>query len=130
MFLNEVVLGKEHHITRDDHTLTSAPPGFHCVIAKGRTEPGTKTTKNFYPTKNTRCTIAHSLYQSIQRLSTHCVADPTNDITIDLDGKTVHVPQGKPVSMSQYSGSSFSQSEYLVYKESQARIRYLLKLKF
>ena len=41
MFLNEVVLGKEHHITRDDHTLTSAPSKFDCVIAKGRTEPGT-----------------------------------------------------------------------------------------
>ena len=56
--------------------------------------------------------------------------DPKDDITINLDGKTVHVPQGKPIHMPQYSVSSFSQSEYLVYKESQARIRYLLKLKF
>jgi poly [ADP-ribose] polymerase len=47
-----------------------------------------------------------------------------------LGGKKVVVPQGKPVSMPQYSSSHFSQSEYLVYKESQARIRYLLKLKF
>ena len=42
MFLNEVALGKEHHITRDDHTLTSPPKGFDCVIAKGQTEPGMK----------------------------------------------------------------------------------------
>ena len=56
--------------------------------------------------------------------------DPKDDTTITLGGKAVQVPQGKPISMAQYSSSHFSQSEYLVYKESQARIRYLLKLKF
>lgn len=40
MFLNEVALGKEHHITMDNSSLTSAPSGYDCVIAKGRTEPG------------------------------------------------------------------------------------------
>ena len=40
MFLNEVALGKEHHITRDDSSLTTPPKGFDSVIAKGRTEPG------------------------------------------------------------------------------------------
>ena len=40
MFLNEVVLGKEHHITMDDYRLVAAPPGHDCIIAKGRTEPG------------------------------------------------------------------------------------------
>ena len=40
MFLNEVALGKEHHITMDDSSLRKAPSGFDCVIAKGRTEPG------------------------------------------------------------------------------------------
>lgn len=39
------------------------------------------------------------------------------------------VPQGKPIPMPQYASSNFSQSEYLVYKESQARIRFLLKLR-
>ncbi len=57
-------------------------------------------------------------------------SDPTDDVSIVLDGKTITVPQGKPVPFSKFSTSSFSQSEYLVYKESQARIRYLLKLKF
>ena len=55
--------------------------------------------------------------------------DPKCDVTIHLDGKPVVVPQGKPISVPKFSGSSFGQSEYLVYKESQARIRYLLKLK-
>ena len=40
MFLNEVVLGKEHHITRDDWTLTAPPVGYDSIVAKGRTEPG------------------------------------------------------------------------------------------
>jgi poly [ADP-ribose] polymerase len=55
--------------------------------------------------------------------------DPTKDITVTLDGKAVTVPQGKPVHQPQYSSSNFTQSEYLVYKESQCRIRYLLKMK-
>ena len=40
MFLNEVALGKEYHITMDDSSLTTAPKGYDCVVAKGRTEPG------------------------------------------------------------------------------------------
>ena len=40
MFLNEVVLGKEHYITRDDWTLTAPPVGYDSIVAKGRTEPG------------------------------------------------------------------------------------------
>ena len=40
MFLNEVALGDEHHITRDDWTLTAPPKGADCVVAKGCTEPG------------------------------------------------------------------------------------------
>ncbi len=111
MFLNEVALGNEHHITCDDHTLTKAPSGFDCVIAKGRTEPGKS------------CTL-------IMRALLHFHSDPKDDASIVLDGKTVTVPQGKPIPFSKFSMSSFSQSEYLVYKESQARIRYLLKLKF
>eukprot|EP00731_Ephydatia_muelleri_P003429 Em0001g3429a len=95
MFLNEVALGKEHHITMDDSSLVAPPKGFESVVAKGRTEP-----------------------------------DPKLDTTIEVNGKTVAVPQGKPIPVPQYNNSSFSQSEYLVYKESQCRIRYLLKLKF
>lgn len=40
MFLNEVALGMEHHITRDDWTLTKPPDGFDSIVAKGHTEPG------------------------------------------------------------------------------------------
>lgn len=57
-------------------------------------------------------------------------ADPKLDVKIKLEGWDIVVPQGQPIQMPKYSGSSFSQSEYLVYRESQTRIRYLLKLKF
>jgi poly [ADP-ribose] polymerase len=56
--------------------------------------------------------------------------DPTKDTSITIDGKTITVPQGAPLSQAQYSNSYFSQSEYLIYQESQVRLRYLLKLKF
>ncbi|KAM8756771.1 protein mono-ADP-ribosyltransferase PARP3 [Acanthopagrus schlegelii] len=55
--------------------------------------------------------------------------DPSKDIFITLDGKQVAVPQGKPIKQPQFSDSHFSNSEYLIYKESQCRIRYLLELK-
>jgi len=45
MFLNEVALGKEHHILNDDWTLRKPPSGFDSIIALGRTEPD--------PSKNT-----------------------------------------------------------------------------
>jgi len=95
MFLNEVVLGKEHHIAMDDSSLREAPKGFDSIIAKGWTEP-----------------------------------DPEKDITIKIEGKDVVVPQGKPIKMPKWSKSTFSQTEYLVYKENQCRIRYLLKIKW
>ncbi|XP_060095964.1 protein mono-ADP-ribosyltransferase PARP3 [Heteronotia binoei] len=56
--------------------------------------------------------------------------DPAYDKEIILDGKRVQVAQGKPISMAEYQGSSFCQSEYLIYQESQCRIRYLVQLKF
>ncbi|XP_064633352.1 protein mono-ADP-ribosyltransferase PARP3-like [Lineus longissimus] len=96
MFLNEVILGNEHHITRDDHTLKVAPSGSDSVIAMGWNEP-----------------------------------DPKQDTSLKLDGKAVVVPQGKPVKRdAYYQKSSFDQSEYLIYKESQQRIRYMILGKF
>ncbi|XP_043098906.1 protein mono-ADP-ribosyltransferase PARP3 [Puntigrus tetrazona] len=56
--------------------------------------------------------------------------DASKDVFIELDGKKVAVPQGKAIEQQQYKGSSFFNSEYLIYKESQCRIRYLLELKF
>jgi len=58
----------------------------------------------------------------------HTEPDPKEDIKVTIDGHDVIVPQGKAITQSQYSSSSFWQSEYLVYKESQCRIRYLLKI--
>ena len=56
--------------------------------------------------------------------------DPKADTTLKIDGKEVVVPQGKPKSNPEGSGSHFGQSEYLIYKESQNRIRYLLLMDF
>ncbi|XP_071232772.1 protein mono-ADP-ribosyltransferase PARP3-like [Salvelinus alpinus] len=95
MFLNEVVLGKEHTITKDDSSLRKAPDGYDSVVARGQLEP-----------------------------------DPSKDIFLTLDGKQVAVPQGKPTKQPQYKDSYFRNSKYLVYKENQCRIRYLLELKF
>uniref|UniRef100_V9KQ97 Poly [ADP-ribose] polymerase n=1 Tax=Callorhinchus milii TaxID=7868 RepID=V9KQ97_CALMI len=95
MFLNEVALGKEYIIDKDDCSLKVAPEGFDCVVARGYTEP-----------------------------------DPSQDKELVLDGKKVMVPQGKPKKMKEYNNSRFSQSEYVIYKESQARIRYMLQMKF
>jgi len=53
--------------------------------------------------------------------------DQQYNINIKLDGKQVVVPQGKPTeSMGQAKNSSFDHNEYLIYKESQHRIRYVL----
>ncbi|XP_038627337.1 protein mono-ADP-ribosyltransferase PARP3 [Tachyglossus aculeatus] len=95
MFLNEVALGREHHIVHDDPSLRQPPPGYNSVVARGQTEP-----------------------------------DPTQDKELLLDGHQVLVPQGPPVPIVNYSNSYFSQSEYLIYQESQCRIRYLLQLHF
>lgn len=40
MFLNEVILGKEHYIIKDDCSLTKPPAGFDSIVARGQTEPG------------------------------------------------------------------------------------------
>jgi len=95
MFLNEVALGKEHHIKTDDWQLTAPPKGYDSIIAKGQTEP-----------------------------------DPKKDTSLTLDGKKVVVPQGKPVNQAKFKNSDFDQSEYLIYKESQNKMRYMLTLKF
>ncbi|NWH28821.1 PARP3 polymerase, partial [Grus americana] len=56
--------------------------------------------------------------------------DPAQDEEVLLDGKKVLVCQGKPIPMPAYKDSSFSQSEYLIYQESQCRVRYLVQLQF
>eukprot|EP01126_Amoeba_proteus_P018010 TRINITY_DN1894_c0_g2_i5.p1 TRINITY_DN1894_c0_g2~~TRINITY_DN1894_c0_g2_i5.p1 ORF type:complete len:400 (-),score=89.99 TRINITY_DN1894_c0_g2_i5:75-1274(-) len=56
--------------------------------------------------------------------------DPKKDKIINIAGNEVIVPQGEPVPQPEWNTSSFSQSEYLIYKESQNHMRYLLKIKF
>ncbi|XP_060984450.1 protein mono-ADP-ribosyltransferase PARP3 isoform X2 [Dama dama] len=93
MFLGEVALGREYHITVDEPSLKQPPSGFDSVIARGHTEP-----------------------------------DPTQDTELELDGQRVVVPQGQPMPCPEFRSSSFSQSEYLIYQESQCRLRYLLEI--
>ncbi|XP_047548807.1 protein mono-ADP-ribosyltransferase PARP3 [Lutra lutra] len=94
MFLGEVALGREHHITVDDPSLKQPPPGFDSVIARGHTEP-----------------------------------DPSQDTELELDGQRVVVPQGRPALCAEFSSSQFSQSEYLIYQDSQCHLRYLLEVR-
>uniref|UniRef100_A0A8I3X9L3 Poly [ADP-ribose] polymerase n=1 Tax=Callithrix jacchus TaxID=9483 RepID=A0A8I3X9L3_CALJA len=58
----------------------------------------------------------------------HTEPDPTQDTELELDGQRVVVPQGQPVPCPEFSSSTFSQSEYLIYQESQCRLRYLLEV--
>jgi poly [ADP-ribose] polymerase 2/3/4 len=53
---------------------------------------------------------------------------PSSCVDIEIDGKNISVPQGKPVP-SFVNQSSFEQDEHLVYRESQVRLRYVISLK-
>ena len=55
--------------------------------------------------------------------------DPKHDTTWQFDGRSVVVPHGKPIRQPKFANSSFSQSEYLLYKESQVRMRYVLRMR-
>ncbi|KAK7496119.1 hypothetical protein BaRGS_00012529 [Batillaria attramentaria] len=66
-------------------------------------------------------------YDSVLAVGTQ-EPDSKLDTKITLDGKEVVVPQAKPKPSGH--SSSFYQSEYLIYKESQNRIRYLLLFDF
>ncbi len=49
---------------------------------------------------------------------------------ISSDGNGTLLPTGQPKPMWQYSGSSFSQDEYLVYREEQVRLRYIITVDY
>uniref|UniRef100_A0A8D1P8J5 Poly [ADP-ribose] polymerase n=1 Tax=Sus scrofa TaxID=9823 RepID=A0A8D1P8J5_PIG len=55
--------------------------------------------------------------------------DPSQDTELELDGQRVVVPQGRPMPCPEFSSSNFFQSEYLIYQESQCRLRYLLEIR-
>jgi len=57
--------------------------------------------------------------------------DPKHEITLPASfGHEMIVAQGKPIDRNEFAGSSFFQSEYLVYDEGQNYMRYLLKFKW
>jgi poly [ADP-ribose] polymerase len=59
----------------------------------------------------------------------HTEPDPSHDLEWTFEGKKVIIPQGKPIK-SKFTKSSFTQSEYLVYRESQVRLRYILRVQY
>lgn len=65
---------------------------------------------------------------SARRSSDGTRLDNKFDKELVIDGKKIIVPVGKPVTRA--IKSSFAQSEYLIYQESQCRIRYLLLCQF
>ena len=56
--------------------------------------------------------------------------DASKDIQIDGEWGKITVPQGPPIPQPQWHNSTFSQSEYLIYNEGQARIKYVLMMEF
>ena len=75
------------------------------------------------------CELIFILFLLISLTSLLLFLDPRYDTELMLSGKKVIVPQGRPISTS-FTASSFYQSEYLIYRESQTRIRYMIKIKF
>jgi len=55
---------------------------------------------------------------------------PSDDLEVEIEGRKVTVPQGKVSNRPEWKSSRFSQSEYLVYQESQVRMRYMLRIEF
>ncbi|CAB9514117.1 polymerase 2 [Seminavis robusta] len=51
---------------------------------------------------------------------------PPEEAELEIDGKSVTVPQGIPKAVPAAKSSAFDHNEFLVYKESQHRIRYIL----
>jgi len=56
--------------------------------------------------------------------------DPAGDVLVDIDGTRVLVPQGIPCNVAGASGSRFFQDEFLVYREAQQRLRFILTFKY
>jgi poly [ADP-ribose] polymerase 2/3/4 len=62
-------------------------------------------------------------YDSVLALGTSA---PPEEQALTIDGNTVQVPCGKPKQVPNAKGSSFEHNEFLIYNESQHRIRYVL----
>ncbi|KAI3384344.1 hypothetical protein SNEBB_001587 [Seison nebaliae] len=56
--------------------------------------------------------------------------DSAQDLLIEIDNHEIIVPQGKVKKITKAAQSSFGQSEYLIYKEEQTIIRFLLQCEF
>jgi poly [ADP-ribose] polymerase 2/3/4 len=93
---------------------------FLTEVALGREEPVTVEQWNY--------TAAPPGYDSVHAMG-RIEPNPALDASTSFDGVKVTVPLGAPISMPPYAHSNFHHSEYLVYSESQARLRYLIMFK-
>ncbi len=55
---------------------------------------------------------------------------PAKAEPFEIDGSKVLLPTGKPKTVSKYANSTFFQDEYLVYREEQVRLRYVITAKY
>jgi hypothetical protein len=148
MFLCEAALGKQNVIQADDSSLTKPPKGhtppvlfaiknvttkilFHRTVAFSSSKPHAPFV-HILKTQYLQFFLAWLTagFDSVLALGS-TEPDPKKDKTMKIDGHTVTIPQGKPIKNPALKGStSFSQSEYLLYKEGQVRIRYVLRMKW
>lgn len=55
---------------------------------------------------------------------------PAKQEPIEIDGSKVLLPTGQPKNVKKYESSSFFQDEYLVYREEQVRLRYVITVDY
>lgn len=118
MFLVQAALGKQHTIEKDDWQLQAPPKGVsyaHCVRAHALP-----------------CTLA-SLTQAVLCAGYDSILakgrtepEPGKETSLKIGGTNVAVPQGTVQAQADAKDSYFFQSEYLVYKEAQQRLRYVI----
>jgi hypothetical protein len=117
VLLNEVALGKIHRIQHDRPDLVKAPSGTSAVLAEGSVQPDPKFEYEEYVAQSA-CLITTAF-----NVLSSCVCSKT----LSPSGFPVLIPQGKVVN----SGvrGSFMHNEFLVYDQTQASMRYLIKLR-
>lgn len=114
VFLAQAALGTVCETMTDRTDLTSAPQGFDSVKACGRQSPN--------PDEATVVT----LHREQQHVNDNGGAVDGSDDQMDA----VLVPTAKPVLVPRFQNSAFTQDEFVVYKEEQVRIRYIITVKF
>lgn len=114
VFLAQAALGTMCETITDRTDLTSAPQGFDSVKACGRQSPN--------PDEATVVTMLRDQHH----VNNNGGGVDGSDDQVDA----VLVPTAKPVLVRRFQNSAFTQDEFVVYKEEQVRIRYIITVKF